>query len=133
MSTGRHSAASMWPCQRSRKQLGAAPAVVRMQRHAEELAELAVEVGDARLRAAEYPDLYVALRRQPLGEHAQRHRLAQPGQPGDQGKAALADELLDAPAERLQAGADVERLDRYLGSKGIPLQAVQRQQLLVHG
>ena len=132
INTGRHSEASIWACQRLAQRLGPTPAVVRVQLHAEELAQFAIEVVQAGLRPTEHAELDIAQSRQPLGEYAQRHRLAQPREPGDQGEAALAHELLDAPAERIQARPDVERLDRDLGGKRIPLQSIQREQFLVH-
>jgi hypothetical protein len=113
--------------------LRAAPAVVRMELDAEEVAHLAVEVGEAGLRTGEDAHLHVALGREPLGEDAQGHRLAGARVPGHEGEAALARELLDAPREGLDARCHVERLDRHIGSEGVPLEAVQREELLVHG
>ena len=84
--------------------LGAAPAVVRVELDAEEVAHLAVEVGEAGLRAGEDADLDVAQGGEPLGEDAQRDRLAGARVAGDEGEAALAGELLDAPAEGLDRG-----------------------------
>jgi len=46
------------------------------QLDAEQVAHLAIEVGEARLRPGEDADLDVALRAEPLGQDAQRHRLA---------------------------------------------------------
>src|SRR5260370_31457053 len=102
--------------------LGAGPPVVRGQLDAEQVAHLAIEVGEAGLGPAEDADLDVALSAEPLGENAQCDRFAGAGRAGDEGEAALADELLDAPAERLDASADVERLDRHVGSERGPLE-----------
>ena len=113
--------------------LEAAPAVVRAQRHAEEVAQLAVEVGQVALRMVEGADGDVGQARQALGEQAQRHALAGARVAVDHGEAALADlRVLDAPAEVLELGRHVERLGRQLGREGIPLQPVQGQQFLVH-
>jgi len=51
----------------------------------------------------------------------------------DQGEAALTQvRLFDAPAEVLDFGRHIERLGRHLRGEGVPFQAVQGQQLLVH-
>ena len=83
--------------------LGAGPAVVRAQLDAEQVAHLAIEVGEAGLGPADDADLDVALLAEALGENAQGDGLAGAGRAGDEGEAAFADELLDAPAERLDA------------------------------
>src|SRR5260370_39782136 len=105
----------MWVCQRSR--------VVRSQLDTEQIAHLAIEVGEAGLRAGDDADLDVALRAEALGENAQRDGLAGAGGAGDEGEAAFAGELLDAPAERLDTARHAQRLDRH-GARGRgPLQA----------
>ena len=112
--------------------LGAGPAVVGAEFDAEQVAHLAIEVGEIGLGPAAHADLDVALLREPLGENAQGDRLAGAGSAGDEGEAAFADQLLDAPAERLDARRDMERLDRHVGRERVPLEAVEREQLLVH-
>jgi hypothetical protein len=112
--------------------LGAGPSIVWGEFDAEQVAHLAVEVGEAGPGPAEDADLDIALSAEPLGENAQRHRLAGAGRAGDEGEAAFADELLDGPAERLDASAEVERLDRHVGSERVPLEAIEGQHLLVH-
>ena len=112
--------------------LGAGPAVVGAEFDAEQVAHLAIEVGEIGLGPAAQADLDVTLLREPLGENAQGDRLACAGSPGDEGEAAFADQLLDAPAERLDARRGMERLDRHVGRKRIPFEAVEREQLLVH-
>jgi len=112
--------------------LGAGPAVVGRKLDAEQIAHLAIEVGEARLRPADDADLDVALGLQPVGEDAQGDGLAGSGRAGDEGEAAFADELLGAPAEGLGAAADVQRLDRHVGGKGVPLEAVEGEHLFVH-
>jgi hypothetical protein len=112
--------------------LGAGPSVVRGELDSEQVAHLAIEVDEAGLGPAEDADLDVALSCEPLGENTQRDRLAGAGRTGDEGEATLADELLDAPAERLDASADVKGLDRHVGSEGVPLETIESQHLLVH-
>ncbi len=105
------------------QRLEAAPAVAERQRYAEEVAELAVEVGDAALRVADHADGDVAQTGEPLGQDAQGDRLAGAGRAGDEGEAALAHLALYAEAEVLDARRDVECLRRQLGQEGIPLEA----------
>ena len=112
--------------------LGAGPAVVGAEFDAEQVAHLAIEVGKIGLGPAAQADLDVTLLREPLGENAQGDRLACAGSPGDEGEAAFANQLLDAPAEQLDARRGMERLDRHVGRKRIPFEAVEREQLLVH-
>jgi hypothetical protein len=113
--------------------LGAGPSVVRGQLDAEQIAHLAIEVGEICLRPCDDADLDVAaLVAEALGENAQGHRLAGSGRAGDEGEAAFADELLDAPAELIDASADVQRLDRHVGRKRVPLEAIEAEHLLVH-
>src|SRR5260221_9867721 len=81
---------------------------------------------------AAHADLDVTLLRESLGEKAQGDRLAGAGSPGDEGEAAFANQLLDAPAERFDAPRDMERLHGHVGRKRIPLEAIEREQLLVH-
>ena len=114
--------------------LGAGPAVVRVQLDAEQVAHLAVEVGEAGLRAAEDADLHVALAPRPLGEHAQRDRLAHArAAPVTRAKPPSPTSCSTRQQNDSRRRADVERLDRHVGSERVPLQAIQRQQLLVHG
>jgi hypothetical protein len=103
-----------------------------MEHDAEQVSHLTVKVPESRLRTADDADLDVALRCESLGEDAQRDRLAGAGSAGDEREAALASELLDPPAERLDARRDAQRLDRHVRGERIPLEAVEREQLLVH-
>jgi hypothetical protein len=82
--------------------------------------------------SAEDADLDVALALQAIGKDAQRDGLAGTGDAGDEGEAALADELLGAPAELLGASRHVQRLDGHVGCERVPLEAVESQHLLVH-
>ena len=76
--------------------LGAGPSVVRGEFDSEQVAHLAIEIGEAGLGPADDADLDVALSVEPLRKNAQRDRFAGAGRAGDEGEAALADELLDA-------------------------------------
>ena len=110
------------------------PAVVRREGDAEEIAELAVEVGHGTLRMRERADGEVAHLGEPLGEQAQHDALAGAGLAGDEREAALAHvALLDAPAEGLDLGRREQRLGGDLRGEGIPLETVQGQELLGHG
>ena len=113
----------MCACHLLAQALEAAPAVTWRQRHAEEIAQLAVEVGHAALRTADHADGDIAQTGQPLGQDAQRHRLAGTGRAGDEGEAALAHLAFEAQAEMLDARRDEERLGGQFGQKGIPLEA----------
>jgi len=112
--------------------LGATPAVVWMEFDAEEVAHLAIEVGDVGLWAADHANLHVTLGGKRCGQDAQDGGLAGAGSAGDEGEAAFAHELLDPPAERFQAGGDMQRRGRHGGSERIPFEAVQREHLVVH-
>jgi len=122
----------MCACPALAQDLGAGPAIVGRQLDPEQIAHLAIEVGEARLRPADDADLHVAPRLQPVGENAQGDGLAGAGRAGDHGEAAFADELLGAPAEGLDAAADVQGLDGHVGSEGVPLEAVEGEHLPVH-
>ena len=113
--------------------LGSAPAVVGAQRNAEEVAHLAVEVGDVGLRPADHADLDVAFARQSVGQDAQTGGLAGSRIAGDDGKAALGDQMADAAAEGVDARRDMQRLGRHAGGERIPFEPVEGEQRLVHG
>ena len=86
------------------QRFGAGPAIVRAQGDAEEVPELAIEVGDAGLRAREDADHDIAQGREARGEQAQGDGFAGAGVAEDDGEAALAREVLDAPAEAARGG-----------------------------
>ena len=81
--------------------LGAGEAVMRAQFDTEEFAHLAIEVGDVGLRPADHADGDVALVGQRCRQDAQGGGFAAAGRAGDEGEAAVAGELLHAPAERI--------------------------------
>jgi hypothetical protein len=114
------------------QQFDAVPAVVRLEHDAEQVSQLAIKITESGLGPAEDTDPDVALCCEPLGEDAQRHRLAGAGSASDEGETAFAGELLGSPAERFDARCDAQRLDRHVRGEGIPLEAIEREQLLVH-
>ena len=109
--------------------LEAGPAVVGSEGHAEELAQLAVEVGDGALWPGEHAHLDVPEAAQVAGEDSQGDRLAGAGVSGDQGEATFADQALHAPAEVLELGEAPQGLDGDVGREGVPLEPVQGEQL----
>ena len=115
-STGRASAGIDVGLPALAQHLGAGPAVVGTQFDAEQVAHLAIEIGEIGLGPAAHADLDVTLLGEPLGENPQGDRLAGAGRAGDEGEAAFADQLLDAPAERRDARRDMKRLHRHVGN-----------------
>ena len=101
--------------------------------NAEQIAEFAVEVGDATLRAGEDAEDEIAMGSEALGEQPQRDRLAESRLTGDQCEAALARQVLDAPAEVFELGGDEQRFGGNVGRERVPLETMERQQLGVHG
>jgi hypothetical protein len=69
---------------RSNQLLGALETASRERINAEQIAHLAIEVGEAGLWARDDADLDVALRAEALGENAQRDGLAGAGGAGDE-------------------------------------------------
>jgi hypothetical protein len=115
------------------QRLEAAPAVVRAQRHAKEIAHLAIEVGEVALRMGDRPDGEIGQPRQALGQQTQRHAFARARVAVDHREAALADQpVLDAPAEVLEARRHMDRLGGHLGREGVPLEPVEGEQFGVH-
>ncbi len=107
----------------------AGPAVMGLEGHAEELAELAVEVGDAALRPGQDRGGEVREGLEVVGHEAQGHRLAGARLAGDKSETALAREGLDTPAEVIELGWAPQGVDRDVGMEGVPLQAVEGEQL----
>jgi len=63
--------------------LGSGISLVGAKRHTKQISKLAVKIADSSLGTGEYTNLGIALRREPLGEDAQRNRLAYTDVPGD--------------------------------------------------
>ena len=115
------------------QRLEAAPAVVRTQRDAEQLAELAVEIPEAALRMIDGADGEIREPGEALGEQTQHHAFAGTRFAVDHRKPAFADlRLLDTPQEVFHARGDVERLDRQFRGEGMPFQAVEGEQSRIH-
>jgi hypothetical protein len=112
--------------------LEAAPAIARGERHAEQVAELAIEVGDAALRMLDDADHDVAERGEPRGDDTQGGGLADTGVAADEGEAALAHQVFQPPAEVLEPGRDDKRFRRDLGRERIPLEPVELQERTIH-
>jgi hypothetical protein len=74
------------------------------ERHAEEVAELAVEVHGAALGMLDGADDDVGQGAEPLGEQAQGDALAGARVAGEHGEAAVGDAELDAPEKLSTAG-----------------------------
>jgi hypothetical protein len=108
----------------------ASPAVVRGEGDAEELAELAIEVGHSALGPGQLPELDVGEVAEFVGEQSQGHRLAGTGLSGNESETALAHLVLDAPAEVVELGRAPEGLHRDVRGEGVPLEAVESEQRL---
>jgi hypothetical protein len=112
--------------------LEATPAVVRLERDAEEVTELAIEIAGARLRVLDRADDDVPHRREATREEAERDALARAGITGDEDVAAIRDPEFDATEEGVDTGGGVERVDRDIRSEGIEFEAVERLQFGAH-
>jgi len=107
----------------------AGPAIVGFQGDREKRAQLAVEVGEARLGSGDDTGGDVGERLKVVREQAQGSGLAGAGIAGDEGEAALAHQGLHAPAEVFEWGWSPEGLDRDVGREGIPLEPVEGMQV----
>jgi hypothetical protein len=112
--------------------LEATPAVVRLERDAEEVTELAIEIAGARLRVLDRADDDVPHRREATREEAERDALARAGITGDEDVAAIRDPEFDATEEGVDTGGGVERVDRDIRSEGIEFETVERLQFGAH-
>src|SRR5690606_39196585 len=81
------------------QRLEAAPAIVALQRHAEEAAELAIEVAASALRMVDGANVDVAHRSQTVLQEAQRDALARPRVAGHHHEAAVGKGQAHAPAK----------------------------------
>jgi hypothetical protein len=116
------------------QRLEATPAVAHPHGDAEDVAELPIEVAQVALRMMDDTHAQVAESGEALGEQAHDDAFARARVAVDEREAALAQvRLLDAPAEVLDLRGHIERLGRHVGGKGVPFQAVQGEQSLVHG
>ena len=100
----------------------------------EQVAELTVEVGEVGAGVGECGDGEVGQALEARGEDAKGDALAGAGHPRNQREAALAHvAVLDPPGEVVDAGGGEQRLGGQLRGERVPLQAVEREQGLVHG
>ena len=100
---------------------------------AEQLAHLAVEVGEARGGMGQRCDAQPLGAFEAIGEQAKGGALSGAGLAGDEGEAAGAHQMvLDAAAEAVHRGGGDEGLDRKLRGEGIELQPVEGEQFAVH-
>src|SRR5262249_13694564 len=106
-----------------------APAVRARDGEPEEVAELAIEVGDATLRPGHFTDHHVTQRRQLGGEQAERRALAGTDVAGDEREAAVHQEVCDPPREVLDARCLAQRLDGDVLEKRVPLETVEGGEL----
>ncbi len=111
------------------KGLKTGPAVVGGEGYSEQVAELAIEVHGAALGVLDRADEHVGQRPKTLGEQAQSDALSRARVAGEHGEAAVGDAELDAADEAVDGGGGEERLVGNVGSKGVKLQSVQREQL----
>ena len=101
------------------QRFGAVPAVVGRERHAKQVAQFAIEVGQVGLGPGQDADAQIAQVAQVLGQDAQGGALAGARLADDQGKAAFADLLFDAPAEALGRRREPQSRGRALrGRRG---------------
>ncbi len=114
------------------EQFGAVPPVVRSQGDAKEVAQFAVKIGQVGLRASEPAHGQIAALVQPLGEDTQGGAFARAGISTDQGKAAFAELLFDAPAEAFDLREGEEGAVGNLWREGVKFEAVEGQEFFVH-
>jgi len=103
------------------------------KRYAEDVAELAIEIGHATLRMIDRSDDDVTKTTQPLGEQTQRDALAAARLASDHHEAPVADGEFYATAEGLHRGRHVQSLGGDLRTKRMKLQTEERKQLVIHG
>src|SRR5689334_13573115 len=97
------------------------------------MAQFTVKVGHPGLRPSESADGQIAHLAQPFGEDAQSGAFARTAIASGEGKTAVADLLLDAPAEAFDLGKSQQSRGRHLGREGIKFEAVKAQEFFVHG
>jgi hypothetical protein len=108
------------------------PAIVIREWHSEDVADLAIEVGDAALRMIDRADHHITQTAKALGQDAQRDGLAAPRLAGDHHEAAVADGGLDASGEAVDLRHRVHALDRDVRQERMKLQTEELQQLPIH-
>jgi hypothetical protein len=115
------------------KRLGSGPTVMGSKGNGEDIAHLAVEVGEMGLRSGEDAHNELGLKREALGEKAKDDAFAGTGLSGDKGEAAFSAEVqLELPEEALEGGSRPKGLERHIGREGVELEAEEVEQFLVH-
>jgi len=116
------------------KQLGTSPSVVGSKGNGEDVTELAVEVGEVRLRPGEDACDELGLEREAFGKQAKDDALAGSGLSRDECEAAVpADRQLELPEEALDGRALPKSFEGHVGREGVELEAEEVEQFFVHG
>ena len=98
---------------------------MRPEAHVKQIPELAIEIGSAGVRTREDADDDITQGGQSRGEQAERDGLPRAGIAENDREATFAGEVLDTPAEAVQACGHMQRLDGHVGRKGIPFQPIE--------
>ncbi len=101
------------------KRLESAPAVVALEGHAEQVANLSIEVAAPALRMVDAPDAHVAHLPEPVGEQSQGDALSGTGLPGDHDEAAVGHGERDAASECIDLRCRPEGFDGCAGAEGV--------------
>jgi len=112
--------------------LESGPAIMGCEDDSAEGADLAIEIAEAALRARQDADLDVGKGLKVMSEQAEGSGLAGAGVSGDECEASLSYLMLHAPAEVLEAGRGPKGLDGDVGGEGIPLEAIEGEQPVIH-
>src|SRR5262245_17282288 len=106
------------------------PAIVWLELHRENIAQLAIEVGAFRLGPLDHADCDVPQRLKPPGDNPQRHRLPGTGLTRDQREAPLPHQLFDAAGKTFDLGGHQQPIAGEFWRKRVPFQPPQRKQFL---
>jgi hypothetical protein len=115
------------------KQLGSGPSIVGSKGNGEDIAHLAVKVGEVGLRPGEDAHDELGLKGETLGEKTKNDTLSRSRLTGDKGKAALSAEgQLELPEEALDGGRPAKGFEGHVGRERVELEAEEVEQFLVH-
>lgn len=112
--------------------LEAAPPVRRSERDIEDIANLAIEIGDAALRVIDDTEHDVALFLQAVGQDAEDDGFARAWAASHHGKAAIGERHLDTTTECLDGQRYAHGLDRDARAEWIEFEPEEYQHLLEH-